>query len=60
MTWELSIMTPSLDSPLRAAMLRHANLVGYRDRITDQYFRDRATAPAARREPFPSARVAHS
>jgi glutathione S-transferase len=33
-----SILTPSLKSPIRAAMERRANLVSYRDRITNQYF----------------------
>jgi len=33
-----SILTPALDGPLRAAMQRHANLVGYRDRLTRQFF----------------------
>ena len=55
-----SILTPALDSPLRTAMLQHANLVAYRDRVTDQYFTDRAPTAAARREPFASPRVAHN
>jgi glutathione S-transferase len=35
-----SILTPPLDSPLRTAMLKHANLVAYRDRLTRQFFAD--------------------
>jgi glutathione S-transferase len=33
-----SILTPPLDGPLRTAMLKHANLVAYRDRLTRQFF----------------------
>jgi glutathione S-transferase len=33
-----SILTPPLDTPLRPAMQKHANLVAYRDRVTGQYF----------------------
>ena len=33
-----SILTPPLDSPLRASMQQHANLIAYRDRITKKYF----------------------
>ena len=33
-----SILTPSLDIPLRAAMQKHANLLAYRDRMTRQLF----------------------
>src|SRR5216683_2254223 len=33
-----SILTPPLNSPIRGAMQRHANLVAYCDRITRQYF----------------------
>jgi hypothetical protein len=33
-----SILTPPLDSPLRTAMLKHANLVANRDRLTRQFF----------------------
>jgi glutathione S-transferase len=33
-----SILTPPLNSPIREAMQRHANLVDYRHRITSQYF----------------------
>ena len=33
-----SILTPPLDSPLRAAMGNHANLVRYRDRLMREYF----------------------
>jgi len=45
-----SILTPPLDSPLRAAMLRQANLVAYRDRITDKYFSQRQTVNVAKSE----------
>jgi glutathione S-transferase len=38
-----AILTPALDSPLRAAIAGHANLVAYRDRLTSLYF----PAPAA-------------
>jgi len=33
-----SILTPTLDSPLRTALQSQANLVAYRDRITARYF----------------------
>ena len=33
-----SILTPPFDSPLRAAMGNHANLVRYRDRLMREYF----------------------
>jgi glutathione S-transferase len=33
-----SILTPPLDSALRIAMQKHANLVAYRDRMTRQFF----------------------
>jgi len=42
-----SILTPPLDSPLRAAMQQHAGLVAYRDRITERYFSERAAAKIA-------------
>lgn len=38
-----AILTPPLDSPLRAAIARHANLVAYRDRLSRRYFPDIAT-----------------
>jgi glutathione S-transferase len=38
-----SILTPPLDTPLREAMARHANLVAYRDRLTRLYFPELAT-----------------
>ncbi len=41
-----AILTPPLKSPIRVAMERHANLVGYRDRITSQYFSGPTLAPA--------------
>ena len=37
-----SILTPSLDTPLRSAMRRKPNLVAYGDRLTRQYFPDLA------------------
>jgi glutathione S-transferase len=37
-----SILTPPLGGPLQAAMLKHANLVAYRDRLTRQFFPDLA------------------
>jgi glutathione S-transferase len=33
-----SILTPAVESPLRAAMAARPNLVGYRDRLTRQFF----------------------
>jgi glutathione S-transferase len=33
-----SILTPPLDTPLRPATQKHANLVAYRDRVTAGYF----------------------
>jgi glutathione S-transferase len=39
-----SILTPPLDSPIRAAIQKHANLVAYRDRVTSQYFSDQVVA----------------
>jgi glutathione S-transferase len=33
-----SLLTPPLDTPLREAVARHANLVAYRDRLTRLYF----------------------
>jgi glutathione S-transferase len=33
-----SILTPPLETPLRPAMQKHANLVFYRDRVTGKYF----------------------
>lgn len=41
-----SILTPPLKSPIRAAMEQYANLVGYRDRITSQYFSGPSLASA--------------
>jgi len=35
-----AILTPPIESPLRAAMVAHANLVAYRDRLTRQFFPD--------------------
>jgi glutathione S-transferase len=40
-----AILTPPLETPIRAAALRHANFVSYRDRITRAYF------PETRQEP---------
>ena len=37
-----AILTPPIESPLRAAMATHANLVAYRDRLTRQFFPDLA------------------
>lgn len=39
-----SILTPPLDSPIRTAIEKRANLVAYRDRITCRYFSDQAVA----------------
>jgi glutathione S-transferase len=33
-----AILTPPLESPLRSAMQKHANLAAYRDRVMDLYF----------------------
>jgi glutathione S-transferase len=41
-----SILTPPLNSPIREAMQRRANLVAYRDRITSQYFAGSRSAEA--------------
>ena len=38
-----AILTPPLESPLRSAIARHANLVAYRDRLTRRYFPELAT-----------------
>jgi glutathione S-transferase len=38
-----AILTPPLDTPLRDAIARHANLVAYRDRLTRLYFPEPAT-----------------
>jgi glutathione S-transferase len=46
-----SILTPPLDSPLRASMQQHANLIAYRDRITKKYFSQRQAVNVARSEP---------
>jgi glutathione S-transferase len=43
-----SILTPPLESPIRAAMQKHANLIAYRDRVTRRYFAERSDAGAAR------------
>jgi hypothetical protein len=45
-----SILTPPLGGPLQAAMLKHANLVAYRDRLTRQFFPDLA-GPEPRKSP---------
>jgi glutathione S-transferase len=46
-----AILTPPLESPIRAAMKNHANLMAYRDRLTGRYFPELAggkvTQPAA-------------
>ncbi len=42
-----SILTPPLNSPIREAMQRHANLVAYCDRMTRQYFAGSPSAKAA-------------
>ena len=45
----VSILTPPLSSPLRAAMGKHANLVSYRDRLMREYFpqfENHSAAPA--------------
>lgn len=39
-----AILTPPLESPLRAAMQKHANLVAYRDRIMGLFFSADAAA----------------
>jgi glutathione S-transferase len=39
-----SILTPPLDSPIRTAIQKHANLVAYRDRVTSQYFSGQVVA----------------
>lgn len=47
-----SLLTPVFDTPIRAATERHANLVGYRDRITRLYFSH------SEAEPFPATSAA--
>ncbi|HUH85587.1 MAG TPA: glutathione S-transferase family protein [Stellaceae bacterium] len=39
-----AILTPPIETPLRAAMAAHANLVAYRDRLTRQFFPDLAAS----------------
>ncbi|SDR16596.1 Glutathione S-transferase [Rhizobiales bacterium GAS191] len=55
-----SILTPPLESPIRAAMQGHANLVAYRDRITSRYFSEQPVAAVMQAESSGSRRVAHS
>ncbi|HYM01786.1 MAG TPA: glutathione S-transferase family protein [Stellaceae bacterium] len=55
-----SILTPPLDSPIRAAMQKHANLVAYRDRVTSTYFADHQPVARAVDSPASGARrLAH-
>jgi glutathione S-transferase len=55
-----SILTPPLDSPIRLAMQKHANLVAYRDRITSLYFTSQPVqAKAAQADASGARRVAH-
>jgi glutathione S-transferase len=42
-----AILTPQLDSPIRAAMKNHANLVAYRDRLTSRHFPELASGKVA-------------
>jgi glutathione S-transferase len=55
-----AILTPPLESPIRAAMQKHANLVAYRDRVTSQFFSEQPVARAAQAEASVARRVAHS
>jgi glutathione S-transferase len=43
-----SILTPPLESPLRASMQQHPNLIAYRDRITKQFFSQARAVNAAK------------
>jgi glutathione S-transferase len=54
-----SILTPPIESPLRAAMQSHANLVAYRDRVTGLYFSAELAAKAAQAGASSSQRVAY-
>jgi glutathione S-transferase len=45
-----AILTPPLETPLRAAVARHANLAAYRDRLTARWFAEPASARAASSE----------
>jgi hypothetical protein len=38
----IAILCPVFESPTRAAIERHPNLVAYRDRVMARYFADRA------------------
>jgi glutathione S-transferase len=49
-----SILTPPLESPLRAAMQRQANLIAYRDRMSERYFSERAASKVAPSAPSAS------
>jgi glutathione S-transferase len=46
-----SILTPPLDSPLRASIQRHANLVAYRDRMTERFFSPQSVTKVAEAAP---------
>jgi glutathione S-transferase len=45
-----SILTPAIEAPLRTSMQRHANLVAYRDRVTEKYFSPRPAVTAKQPE----------
>jgi glutathione S-transferase len=53
-----AILTPPLESPIRAAMQKHANLIAYRDRITSQFFSEQPIATVAPAETPGARRVA--
>jgi len=55
-----SILTPPLDSPIRLAMQRTANLIAYRDRVTSRYFSEQPVTRTAPAETASPQRVAHS
>jgi glutathione S-transferase len=55
-----SILTPPIDSPLRAAMESHPNLAAYRDRVTSLYFPAEPAAKAAQAGAPGAQRVAYS
>lgn len=55
-----SILTPQLESPIRASLQKQANLVAYRDRITSQYFPEQPVTRAAYADPSGARQVAHN
>ncbi len=52
-----SLLTPTLESPIRTAMQKHANLVAYCDRIAGQYFAEQAVTKMSPAEASSATRV---